>query len=366
MSRVPRGLLESQSPPRDDDDDDEEQLWSLNTRNNKYMSPVPRPDGASGAPKRPRHDPGLQVVPETAPEVDPDVKEGGHERTPQLSKPRPDPNSKFNWDAGGPDARLRRELKLAYAVQEALAYDCPAGTLEKRWRKVLDAVKGEFGTSELFTDLKPNVPTSTSHRTLHRHFTLVFDAWQRGERAEAATSGAAGTFNELDTIYTTIQKDKASGLGRVTKPPKNSYQKTSLDALNRALETSIGGAARRFTEKVRDEIEACGSDDDEKDTITPKRQPPPEHAEDKKGRGPGKASRISAASSELHVLGMQRMENDEKERERQYELEKRRLELEEKREEREEKREEREERRAERDARQQELFMKMMEKLAER
>ena len=69
-------------------------------------------------------------------------------------------------------------MKLARAVHEARAYDCPSGTKEKRWRAVVDAVKGEGNSSELFKLLVPNSAGSTSHRTLEKYFTRLFDDWE--------------------------------------------------------------------------------------------------------------------------------------------------------------------------------------------
>jgi hypothetical protein len=202
-------------------------------------------------------------------------------------------------------------------------------------------VKGEGNSSELFKLLVPNSAGSTSHRTLEKYFTRLFDEWASSERTEAATSGAAGSWTELDKILTTIQQDKRNGLGRVDlnqkknkKISRGSFSRPGEDEINAALEASMKGTAfHRAATAVRDQLEE--SDDGDDNHVTPKRkgdEAPPD-PKNKKGRGAGKANTSSVKNSitSLSDVTLAKLKADADVAVRTHELEKRRLDLEERR-----------------------------------
>ena len=134
---MPRGYLESESQHEDDIVEDERYL-----RRTRRASQEPSPSKAAHA-----HasvvDSLLNVIPETEPEAEKEdevlmVSERQTEHDTQddddatLATSLLSPPKKFDWEAGGPEAAKARELKLATAAHEHLAYDCPKGMLESR------------------------------------------------------------------------------------------------------------------------------------------------------------------------------------------------------------------------------------------
>ena len=70
---------------------------------------------------------------------------------------------------------------------------------------------------------------STTWRRVQSHFSKEFKNWASQERTEANTSGAEGSFNALDLLFTTIQKEKAAGLGKNRDKKKKNHLATRLD-----------------------------------------------------------------------------------------------------------------------------------------
>lgn len=309
-----------------------------------YRSPVRAPSTIKQI--KPRVPPDLDRIAETEFEEDGNDFVGGggqqedsDEEIARAGSAKKEP--KFDWDDNG--HRLERELKLATAVHNALAYECPKGTKEVRWKKVVIALKGSKDQpSVLFRRLGDD--TTKSWRTLAKHWEDVYTAWEKGEKIEHKTSGAAATYGDTERIYTTIQADKRNGMGQ-KKPAKNSYTRESLESLKSVLDGSIGGSAlKRAAQQVYDEVEEVGNgtDDDDDNKITPKKKVQ-KVAKERQGRGQGKNNKSDAQAqqSNLSDVGMLKVKLDGEAQVRQHQLDERRMLLEERKMELEERREER-------------------------
>ena len=372
--------LQSQSMSAEDDDNDDnvEEVTREQrvTRTGRIYSPAPAKSASAPPRANGKQKEDLAVVPET--EELGDDNDDATTPPPSSRSPSPIKTSQkkgkrvFHWGDPGTEERVKRELKLAHAVHDCLAYDCSHKLTAFRWRKVIDILKGpnEGEGSILFSSLTPNnaARDNSSYRTVKKHFEEEFQAWERGEKVEARTSGAAASYGELERIYTLIQTDKENGLG---KTKNNSYQNPGEGVIESALAASMGGTAfHRAAQQVQAEL-ADGPEDErlaEKGIFSPKKKPKPNPPPTKGVRGAGAVSKASTATemSGLSEVGILKVKMEAEASVRQHELDKKKLELEEKREAREERREEREERRAEREARQQEMMYKFMEKLAEK
>lgn len=265
-------------------------------------------------------------------------------------------------------------LKLAQAVLEARAYDCPPRTTEKRWRQVVTSLKGKDNSSKLFKDMVACEGNSTSWRRVQQHFAKEFKLWEQEERTEANTSGAQGTFNDLDRVYTTIQREKASGLGQVRspsakkkKPSRSSFGRATRAELQEVLKNATG-AAKKATKRMMDQVDE-GSDSDQGEDrngamFKPKKKPSKTPPDSKTTRGRGTSSKAALASqmNSMSEIALEKVKLEAEAKQRAHQLELRRLELEERREEREAKREERDLKREELEAKRTEMMLKFMEK----
>ena len=327
----------------DDDDGDVDGYTGMKFRHGggKYISPVRAPSKTK--PPLPPSD--LDPIAETPLEEDANDQggEGGGEqedseeeiaRAGMAKKKEP----KFDWDDDG--KRGDRELKLAMAVHSERAYDCPKGSTEARWRRVVKTLKGSKDEpSVLFKRLGDDV--TMSWRTLQIHWKDVYAAWEKGEKIEHKTSGAAATYGDTERIYTTIQTDMKNGMGK-RKPAKNSFARESLDSLQDVIDGAVKGSAlKRAAQRVFDEAEEAGSGDSDDDgKITPQKKAR-KVAKERQGRGQGKNNKSDAQAqqSNLSDVGMLKVKLDGEAQVRQHQLEERRMLLEERKMELEERRE---------------------------
>ena len=212
---------------------------------------------------------------------------------------------------------------------------------------------------------------STTWRRVQSHFSKEFKNWASQERTEANTSGAEGSFNALDLLFTTIQKEKAAGLGKnrdkKKKPSRDSFGRASRDELQGVLDKATG-TMKKATKRMLDQLDE-GSDSDQGEdrddaVFKPKKRQPVAQPGSKASRGKGTSGKAALASqmSSLSEVALERVKVEAEQAKRSHELEVRKLELEERREEREAKREERELKREQLETKRTEMLMKMMEK----
>ena len=162
----------------------------------------------------------------------------------------------FRWNTGTEEEQMSRRLKLAEAVRTTKAYFCPHGKTEERWRAVVQEVKGENDTSELFFALKRNLPGSNSWETLKTEWSRIFKEWQTRDTNGALTSGAAESYTELDQICQNI----ASLIKDAKEQAKNGHRRSSYIApaqaeIDAQINGDLQGRARVVVRNMSAEME---------------------------------------------------------------------------------------------------------------
>jgi len=215
------------------------------------------------------------VSPTRAPQDDvdatPDEPELTDGRMPSVQARTPN-RARFRWGhEANPDDPALRHSKLADAVLEYKAYQCPNGTKRLRWKQVVLALKGSDNNSELIRHLA-GAESKSCIDDVADYWKAFFEKWKMDMRIEEGKSGCAADFSALDNVLAVIAKAEYDGEGLREAPtpgtttPRNLVRgrQEAQEVLDAACAVATG-AVRRNLQETRTAIDNQpeGAEDDD-------------------------------------------------------------------------------------------------------